>query len=122
MPNNMCILLKSNVVVLEISLISISNDKNKLVLATLFGNSDLKCNGVDESAFALKYGLKIDEQYHVTSNIMKSTKTKRWSDDYHSFTLNWTSESTIFKIDGESYHLNTSNLPLDAIFDSNVKK
>lgn len=106
----------------EISLISISNEKNKLVLATLFGNSDLKCNGVDESAFVLKYGLKVDEQYHVTSNLMKSIKTNRWSDDYHSFILTWTPENTIFKIDGESNYLDTTNLPLDAIFDSNVKK
>jgi len=104
----------------EISLISTSNENNKLILATSFGNTNLKCNGLDESVSILKYGLKIDEQYHVTTDMMRSTLENRWSDDYHSFVLSWTPQNIIFKIDGESNYLETSNLPLDAIFESDV--
>lgn len=103
-------------------MISNSNERNKLIVASSFGNNNLKCNGEDESSLVLKYGLKIDEQYHVTSNMKKLTKANHWNDDYHSYVLSWTPENTIFKIDGESNYLDTSNLPLDAIFDSNVKQ
>lgn len=103
-------------------MISNSNERNKLIVASSFGNNNLKCNEKDESSSVLKYGLKIDEQYHVKSNMMKLTKANHWTEDYHSFVLSWTPENIIFKIDGESNYLDTSNLPLDAIFDSTVKK
>lgn len=52
---------------------------------------------------------------------MRSTKPNGWSNDYHSFVLNRTPENIVFKIDGESSILDTSNIPLDIIFDSEVK-
>lgn len=106
-------------IVPEIALISTTNEQNKLVLGTSFGNHDLKCNGIDESISVLKYGLKIDEQYHSKPIMMKSTSARRWSDDYHTFELSWSNYNIVFKIDGESHQLDTSNLPLDLIFDSN---
>lgn len=106
----------------EIALISKYNKKNKLVLATLFGNNDLKCNGDDNSAKILRYGLKIDEQYRFKSNnMMNSTLAKPWSNDYHSFVLIWSPTNITFKIDGENKYLNTSNLLMDIIFESEVK-
>ncbi|KAL4131837.1 hypothetical protein QTP88_009086 [Uroleucon formosanum] len=105
-------------IVPEIALVSKTNEQNKFVLGTSFGNIDLKCNGEDESISVLKYGLKIDEQYHLKPVMMKSTSTSRWSEDYHSFVLSWSPENIVFKIDGESHQLDTSNLPLDLIFDS----
>lgn len=105
---------------LEIALISKSNEKNKLVLAKSFGNIDLKCNGDDESATVLKYGLEIDELYHVKSKMMKLTSQNTWHSGYHSFKLFWSPENIVFKIDEESYHLDINNLPLDFIFDSEV--
>lgn len=101
-------------------MVSKTNEQNKFVLGTSFGNIDLKCNGEDESISVLKYGLKIDEQYHLKPVMMKSTSTSRWSEDYHSFVLSWSPENIVFKIDGESHQLDTSNLPLDLIFDSEV--
>lgn len=92
-----------------------------MVLAKSFGNTDLKCNGYDESgAKILKYGLEIDELYHVKSKIMKLTSQNTWHSDYHSFKLSWSPENIVFKIDEESNHFDTSNLPLDFIFDSEV--
>lgn len=111
----------SNLVLLEIALVSKSNDQNKLVLATVLGNTNLKCNNIDEGSNIVKYGLKIDKQYHIPSNMMKSISDKRWSDDYHSFILSWTHENIVVKIDGESNFVDTSNLPLDIIFDAEVK-
>jgi len=105
---------------LEIALVSKSNEKNRLVLAKLFGNTNLKCNGDDESATVLKYGLEIDELYHVKSKMMKLTSQDTWHSGYHSFKLSWSPENIIFKIDEESHHLDTMNLPLDFIFDSEV--
>lgn len=103
-------------------MISKYNKKNKLILATSFGNNDLKCNEDDKSARVLRYGLKIDEQYHSKSNnMMQSTLTTPWSDDYHSFVLNWSPKNIIFKIDEETKSLNTLNLPMDVIFESEVK-
>lgn len=101
-------------------MVSKTNEQNKFVLGTSFGNNDLKCNGEDESISVLKYGLKIDEQYHLKPVMMKSTLTSRWSEDYHTFAVSWSPENIVFKIDGESHQLDTSNLPLDLIFDSEV--
>lgn len=109
-------------VLLEIALVSKSNEQNKLVLAMSFGNSDLKCNGSDESSSVLNYGLKIDEHYNLKSKMMKSILKSRWSDDYHTFSLSWTPQNIVFKIDGESNNLDTSNLSLEDIFSSEVKK
>jgi len=109
-----------NFILLEIALVSKTNEQNKLILGTLFGNNDLKCNGEDEGNSVLKYGLKIDEQYHLKSIMMKSTLASRWSEDYHNFVLSWSPENIVFKIDGESHQLDMSNLPLDLIFDSEV--
>lgn len=92
-----------------------------MILVSSSGNNNLKCNEIDESATVLKYGLKIDEQYRIKTNMMKSTLANRWSEDYHSFVLSWSPDHIIFKIDGESKNLDTSNLPLDFIFDSDVK-
>lgn len=106
---------------LEIALISESNEQNKLVLASSFGNNNLKCNGEDESATVLRYGLKIDEKlYNAKSKIMKSILTKRWSDDYHSFGLSWKPENIEFEIDGKSKFLNASNISQNFKFDSKV--
>lgn len=108
---------------LEIALISKSNEKNKLVLATSFGNTNLKCNGEDESASVLKYGLKVDEKYHVNPRMMRlSSQENRWSDNYHTYEISRSPENIVFKIDGESYQLDTSDLPTDLIFDSEVMK
>jgi len=102
-------------------LISESNEQNKLIIASSFGNNNLQCNGEDESATVLRYGLKIDEKlYNVKSKIMKSTLTNRWSSDYHSFGLIWNPETIEFKIDGESNFLNSSNIPPNFKFDSKV--
>lgn len=101
-------------------MVSKSNEQNRLVLATLFGNNDLKCNGNNEGSTVLKYGMKIDKQYHVNSNLMKSTSANRWCDDYHSFVLSWTPGSIVFKIDEENNYLDTTNLPIDMLFDSEV--
>lgn len=109
-----------NLIFIEIALISTNNEQNKLVLGTSFGNKDLKCNSIDESISVLKYGLKIDEQYHSKPIMMKSTSARPWSDDYHTFELSWSNYNIVFKIDGESHQLDTSNLPLDLIFDSDV--
>lgn len=106
---------------LEIALVSKTNEKNKLILAASNGNANLKCDGIDESAAVVKYGLKIDEKYDISSIIMKSTSKSRWSDDYHSFVITRTHENVEFEIDGSSQYLNTSNLLLDIIFDSEVK-
>lgn len=103
------------------ALVSKTNEKNKLILATSNGNANLKCNGIDESAAVVKYGLKIDEKYDINSIIMKSTSENRWSDDYHSFVITRTHENVEFEIDGQSQYMNTSNLLLDLIFDSEVK-
>lgn len=103
--------------IIEIALVSKSNEQNKL-LFTLFGNANLRCNGVDESASVLKYGLKIGEQ----SNIMKSTLANYWTDGYHSFVISWTSDNVAFKVDGKSIYLDTSSVLLDDIFVSEVKK
>lgn len=91
-------------------------------MATVFGNTNLKCNNIDESSKVVKYGLKIDKQYHITSNMMKSTSNNHWTNDYHSFILSWTHENIVVKIDGESNYLDTSNLPLDIIFDAEVSQ
>lgn len=108
---------------LEIALISKSNEKNKLVLATSFGNTNLKCNGEDESASVLKYGLKIDETYHVNSKMTRlSSQGNHWSDDYHTFELSRSPDNIVFRIDGESNQLDTSDLPMNLIFDSEVRK
>ena len=56
---------------LEIALVSVSNEINILVLAKSVGNTDLKCNGSDESATVLRYGLEIDELYYIESKMMK---------------------------------------------------
>lgn len=110
-------------VVLEIALISKSNEKNKLILATSFGNSNLKCNGVDESTAVLRYGLKVDDTYHVTPNMIRSvSQDNRWSDNYHTFKLSRSTEGIVFEIDGESSQLDTSDLPTNLIFDSEVRK
>jgi hypothetical protein len=110
-------------VLLEIALISKSNEKNKLILATSFGNTNLKCNGEDESAAVLKYGLKIDETYHVDSKMIKlSSQRNRWSDDYHTFEFSRSPDNIVFRIDGESNQLDTSDLPMNLIFDSEVRK
>lgn len=101
-------------------MISKTIEQNKLVLGTLFGNNDLKCKGDDESISVLKFGLKIDDQYQSKSILMKSTLASHWSDEYHSFVLSWSPENIVFKIDGESHQLDTTNLPLDLIFDSEV--
>lgn len=106
---------------LEIALVSKSNEQNRLVLAMSFGNTDLKCNGNDESSSVLNYGLKIDEHYNLKSKMMKSTIKRRWSDDYHTFVLSWTPQNIVFTIDGESNNLDTSNLSLEDIFSSEVK-
>ncbi|XP_025423118.1 uncharacterized protein LOC112692604 isoform X2 [Sipha flava] len=106
-------------IVSEIALISKSNEKNKLILATSFGNTNLKCNGEDESAAVLKYGLKIDETYHVDSKMIKlSSQRNRWSDDYHTFEFSRSPDNIVFRIDGESNQLDTSDLPMNLIFDS----
>jgi len=106
---------------LEIALISESNEQNKLILASSFGNNDLKCNGEDEGTTVLRYGLKIDEKlFNVKSKMMKSTLANRWSNDYHSFGLSWNPENIEFKIDGESNFLNASNIPPNFKFDSKV--
>eukprot|EP00102_Acyrthosiphon_pisum_P012999 XP_008182377.1 PREDICTED: uncharacterized protein LOC100165182 [Acyrthosiphon pisum] len=105
-------------IVSEIALVSKSNEKNRLVLAKSFGNNDLKCNGDDESATVLKYGLEIDELYHSKSKMMKLTSQDTWHNGYHSFKLSWSPENIVFKIDEETNHLDTMNLPLDFIFDS----
>jgi len=105
---------------LEIALVSKSNEKNRLILAKSFGNTNLKCNGVDESATVLKYGLEIDELYHVNSKMMKLTSQNTWHRGYHSFKLSWSPENIVFKIDDESNRLDTTNLPLDFVFDSEV--
>ncbi|XP_060850898.1 uncharacterized protein LOC132929522 [Rhopalosiphum padi] len=105
-------------IVPEIALVSTTNEQNKLVLGTSSGNIDLKCNGVDESISVLKYGLKVDELYHSKSIMMKSISASRWSDDYHTLELSWSNNNILFKIDGESHPLDTSNLQLNLIFDS----
>lgn len=102
-------------------MVSKANEENRLILATSFGNNDLICNGDDESSKVLRYGLKIDEQMHVTSNMMKSISKSPWSNDYHSFVLTWTPKNIAFQIDGESNFLDTSNLPMDVIFESEVR-
>lgn len=107
---------------LEIAMVSKLNEQNKLVLATSFGNKNLKCKDTDESARILRYGLKVDDQYNVKSKMMKKSLNNPWSDDYHSFVLTWTPKNIVFQIDGESNYLDTSNLPMDVIFESEVKK
>lgn len=102
-------------VLLEIALISLSNEKNKLILATSFGNTNLKCNGEDESAAVIKYGWKVDENYNnsANNNITRiQTLENRWSDDYHTFELFRSTEGIVFKIDGETTQWNSSDLPL----------
>lgn len=106
---------------IEIALISKSNEQNKIVLASSFGNIDLKCNGADESATILRYGLKIDEQYSLETNMKESSSENTWSNDYHSFILSWTPENIIFKIDGQSHNLDAWNLPLNVILDADVR-
>lgn len=98
-------------------MVSKFNEQNKLIF-TLFGNANLRCNGVDESASVLKYGLKIGEQ----SYIMKSTSANYWTVGYHSFIISWTPENVIFKLNGKSNYLDTSSVLLDDIFVSEVKK
>lgn len=90
-----------------------------MILASSFGNTNLKCNGIDESATVLKYGLNIGEQHNTKTRMMRSILANRWSEDYHSFVLSWSPENIIFKIDGESNYLDTANFPLD-LFDSDV--
>lgn len=116
---------------LEIALVSKYNKHNKFVLATSFENTDkFQCNLQDrneyyrnnESAIVLKYGLKIDEQYHLESIMMQSNFSNRWSDDYHTFVLSWTEEDVEFNIDGKSTYMDSVwNLPLNIILDSEVK-
>lgn len=108
-------------VLLEIALVSKSNEQNKLVMAMSFGNTDLKCNGNDESSSILRYGFKVDEHYNLKSKMMKSVSKSRWSDDYHTFILSWSPQNIIFKIDGEINNLDISNLSLEDIFSSEVK-
>lgn len=107
-------------VTLEIAMVSKSNEQNKLILATSFGNKNLLCNGVDESTRVLRYGLKIDDQYNVKSKMMKKILNDPWSNDYHSFVLTWTPKTIVFNIDGDSNYLDTTNLPMDVIFESEV--
>lgn len=107
---------------LEIALVSKANERNKLVLATSFGNGDLKCDGIDEGATVLRYGLKIDEQYHIDTYMMESNSEKPWSDGYHSFVLSWTPENVVFKVNGKSNELDAWNLPLNVILDSEVNE
>jgi len=114
------IICSFNLIFIEIALVSTTNEQNKLVLGTSSGNIDLKCNGVDESISVLKYGLKVDELYHSKSIMMKSISASRWSDDYHTLELSWSNNNILFKIDGESHPLDTSNLQLNLIFDSEV--
>lgn len=101
-------------------MVSKANERNKLVLATSVGNENLKCNEIDESATVLRYGLKIDEQYHIDTDMMESNLENPWSDDYHSFVLSWTPENVVFKIDEKISNLDAWNLPLNIILDSEV--
>jgi len=91
------------------------------VLATLFGNKDLKCNETDESANVLRYGIKIDQNYQANSIAQKAISNRSWTDDYHTFELSWTPGNVIFKIDGKSYNLNSPEL-LQILFNSKVCK
>jgi len=96
-------------------MVSKTNERNKLILA----NTGLQCNK-NENVFVVKYGLKVDEQYNLESQIMESKLSNRSTDGYHSFVLSWTPDSIIFKIDGENNNLDASNLPLNIILDSEV--
>ncbi|CAH1711664.1 unnamed protein product [Aphis gossypii] len=103
-------------IVSEIALVSRSNEINRLVLAKSVGNTNLKCNGSDESATVLKYGFEIDELYHVQSKMMKLRSANTWHNDYHTFKLSWSSEKDmVFEIDGESNRVDTTDLPIDNI-------
>jgi len=87
----------------------------------LFGNRDLKCNGIDESANTIRYGIKINENNRVNSIIQKVILNRSWTDDYHRFELFWTPGNVIFKIDGKSYNLNSPEL-LQVLFNSKVRE
>lgn len=106
---------------LEIALISNSNEKIKLILATSFGNTNLKCNGEDESAAVIKYGWTIDEHYNVNPNVTRSSPLEtHFSDDYHVLELSRYPEIMVFKVDGEINQWNTTDLPMN-LFDSEVR-
>jgi len=115
---------------LEIALVSKSNEQIKFILARSFENTDkFQCNPNgqkqhyrnNEQETVLKYGLKIDEQYHLESIIKQTFFSNQWSDDYHSFVFSWTHDDIEFKIDGISTNLdNVWNLPLNIILDSEV--
>ncbi|XP_026809559.1 uncharacterized protein LOC113551491 [Rhopalosiphum maidis] len=105
-------------IVSEIALVSVNNELNKLVLAKTVGNTDLKCNGSDEGANFLRYGLEIDQLYYIESKVMKLKSENGWHNDYHTFKLSWSSDNMIFEIDGEGHRMATTNLPTNTIFES----
>jgi len=121
---------RARALVLEIALISKFNEQIKFVLAKSFENTDqFQCNPNDqnqsyrnnERAIVLKYGLKIDEQYHLESIMKESLFSNQWAEEYHSFVFYWTRDSIEFQIDGISTYLNAVwNLPLNIILDSEV--
>lgn len=106
---------------LEIALVSVNNELNKLVLAKTVGNTDLKCNGSDEGANFLRYGLEIDQLYYIESKVMKLKSDNGWHNDYHTFKLSWSSDNTmVFEIDGEGHRITTADLPTNTILESEV--
>jgi len=114
---------------LEIAVVCKANENIKFIIATSYESIDnLKRDAVaadnsnDKNATVLKYGLKIDEHYHLKSIMKQSNFSNQWYDDYHSFVLSWTADKVIFEIDGQSSNLDTVNdLPLNIILDSEVK-
>lgn len=100
-------------------MVSKGNEKNKIVLLSK-GNTNLKCNGVDESTHILRHGLLVDEQYQINQNLKIVSSQKSWSDDFHSFKLSWSPGNLVLKIDEQS-HVFNSPQTLQGLFNSEVK-
>lgn len=106
------------------------NEKIKFIIATSYESTvNLKRNAVktdnrnNRNTTVVKYGLKIDEQYHLNSIIKQSNFSDQWYDDYHSFVLSWTADKVVFEIDGQSNNLEAiKDLPLNILLDSEVKR
>jgi len=110
---------------LEIAVVCKFNEDIKFIIATSYENTDntqRSAVAAEMNSTVLKYGLKIDEQYHLNSIIKRSNFLNQWYDDYHSFVLHWTADKVVFEIDGKSSNLDTVNdLPLNIILDSEVR-
>ncbi|XP_050537386.1 uncharacterized protein LOC126903300 isoform X2 [Daktulosphaira vitifoliae] len=106
-------------IVPEIALVSKSNEQLKIVIASIAGNTNLRCNNIDESSNVLNFGIKAgNENAQINTKLLRLSSGTSWSNSYHTYTINWTPDIMEFEIDGNKQVLDLSYLPLDILHES----